>query len=116
MTEVRYNVVGYPSYVRTSDNGYVQNKYTAGDYAALDVHTHPKGDLSSFGEAKPSDIDKAGALKTAETANAVLGYIPESSPSTSNTIGQKEHSPATFGSTTRTVLLENRLSFQHTNT
>ncbi len=30
MTEVRYNVVGYPSYVRTADNGYVQNKYTAG--------------------------------------------------------------------------------------
>ena len=30
MTEIRYNDVGYPSYVGMSDGGYVQNTYTAG--------------------------------------------------------------------------------------
>ncbi|MBR5385216.1 MAG: RHS repeat-associated core domain-containing protein, partial [Bacteroidales bacterium] len=30
MTEVKYNVVGYPSYVRQADGGYVHHTYTAG--------------------------------------------------------------------------------------
>lgn len=59
-----------------------------GEYATLEVHTHPKGSLESFGDAEPSKEDKTGAFTTA--LNVVLGYKAISEGFAPNTIGQKE--------------------------
>ena len=58
---------------------------TAGDYTALEVHTHPMGNPSDYGKAAPSDLDQKNALTTA--SNIVLGYEWHPAPQRTNTIG-----------------------------
>ena len=48
MTEVRYNAVGYPSYVKLADGGYVQNKYTAGGARLESRRMEADGKLTSM--------------------------------------------------------------------
>ena len=48
MTEVRYNAVGHPSYVRLADGGYVQNKYTAGGARLESRRMEADGKLTSM--------------------------------------------------------------------
>lgn len=57
----------------------------AGDYVAIEVHTHPMGDPYNYGEAKPSPLDKDNVLKTA--TNIVLGYEWILAPQNPNIIG-----------------------------
>lgn len=75
--------VGTPKEVNMT--GPMNELILVGEYAIIDVHTHPMGTPDNHSEAKPSDIDKEGALTFGE--NVVLGYIWDVNNQSPNTIG-----------------------------